>query len=511
VTIVDGAQGKTVLAEMHTGELLRVEQMYRADALAVAAGVPGIVLMERAGDAVTDAVRRRWTPRPALILCGPGNNGGDGFVIARLLAEAGWPVRVALLGSRDRLAGDAAENAARWSGALLPLAPEAVEGAELIVDAIFGAGLARPVEGVAAATLAAARDRAVPVVAVDVPSGVHGDTGAVSGTAIRADLTVTFFRPKPGHLLFPGRELCGELVVAGIGIPASVLSALAPDTWENTPDLWGGGYPWPSHASHKYTRGHALIAGGSHRTGAARLAARAAMRAGAGLVTIAADPSVVPIYATALAGALVEPVADANAFRALLQDARRNAVLVGPGGGTDRRTRDHVLDALAAGRRMVLDADAITVFRDEPQALFGAIARTPTVLTPHDGEFGRLFPDLQGDRLGRARAGSRRSGAVVVLKGPDTVVAAPDGRAAINANAPPDLATGGTGDVLAGFVVALLAQGMRAFEAACAGVWLHGAAAAAFGPGLIAEDLPDRLPAVLAKLKHQRNSALTRI
>ena len=322
---------------------------------------------------------------------------------------------------------------------------------------------------------------------------------------------MTFFRPKPGHLLFPGRGLCGELVVADIGIPASVLEALAPDTWENGLDLWGLGYPWPSHASHKYTRGHVLIAGGSQRTGAARLAARAAMRAGAGLVSIAADPSVVPIYATAMAGALIEPAADTEAFRALLDDPRRNAVLVGPGGGADRRTRTHVLDALAAGRRSVLDADAITVFRDEPQALFDAVARTPTVLTPHDGEFGRLFPDLQGDRLGRARAGARRSGAVVVLKGPDTVVAAPDGRAAINANAPPDLATGGTGDVLAGFVVALLAQGMQAFEAACAGVWLHGAAAAAFGPGLIAEDLPDGLPAVLAKLKHRRNSTLTRI
>jgi len=489
---------------MHAHELLSVDQMYRADALAVAAGVPGIRLMEQAGWAVADAVRRRWSPRPVTVLCGPGNNGGDGFVVARLLREAGWPVRLALLGDGDRLKGDAAASAARWTGPVAALDPSAVDGAELIVDAVFGAGLTRPVEGIVAATLTAARDRGVPLVAVDVPTGVHGDTGAVLGTAAPADLTVTFFRRKPGHLLFPGRGLCGALLVADIGIPEAVLGEIRPETWMNGPALWLPAYPWPTHDSHKYTRGHALIAGGGGRTGAARLAARAAMRAGAGLVTIAAEPSAVPIYAAAMAGALIEPAPDAASFRTLLADPRRNAVLVGPGGGTGPRTRTQARDALAAGRPTVLDADALTVFQDAPDALFDAIGSAGCVLTPHDGEFRRLFPDIVGDRLTRARAAARRSGAVLVLKGPDTVIAAPDGRAAINANAPPDLATGGTGDVLAGFILAHLAQGMHGFEAACAAGWLHGAAASAFGPGLIAEDLPETLPGVLAKLQRRR-------
>ena len=479
--------------------LLTPEEMGRADAFAVAAGHPEAVLMLAAGAAVAAAIRRRWSPRPVLVLCGPGNNGGDGFVVAAELAASGWPVRVALIGERSALKGAAGHYAARWSGDCSAMAPAAIAGAGLIVDAIFGAGLSRPVTGVAAETLQAAAEAGIPIVAVDVPSGLDGATGAVRGLAVAADLTVTFFRKKPGHLLLPGRRLCGETVVADIGIPAAALAPIAPGTHENGPALWLAAYPWPDIDSHKYRRGHALILGGETMTGAARLTARSAARMGAGLVTLAAPRAAWPVYAASLASVITRPIAGIEEFRALLADVRRNAIAIGPGAGTMPAVREMALAALQTGRAVVLDADALTVFADARDELPKAI-RGPTVLTPHDGEFHRLF-GIAGDKLQRARAAARLSGAIIVLKGPDTVVAAPDGRAIINGNAPPDLATGGTGDVLAGMITGLLAQGMDGFAAAAAAVWLHGEAGSAGGSGLIAEDLPELLPAVLRGLK----------
>ena len=479
--------------------LLSPPEMGEADRLTIAAGIPGIDLMENAGRAVADAVSRRWARRPVAALCGPGNNGGDGFVAARILAERGWPVRLALLGDRATLTGDAAIAAARWPGPAEPLGPTNLDGAALVIDALFGAGLARPIEGIAASVITALGGRKLPIVAVDVPSGVDGGSGAVRGVAPCATLTVTFFRRKPGHLLLPGRERCGETLVAPIGIPAAVLDKIEPSAAANHPDWWLPLFPRPQPEGHKYTRGHALIAGGAAMTGAARLAARAAARLGAGLVTVAAPEPAFAIYAAALAGIIVQPIADGDPFRQLLRDARRNAVLVGPGAGVIPETRDKALAALAAGKRTVLDADGLTVFADDPPALFAAI-RSDCVLTPHEGEFARLF-DASGSKLDRARHAARASGAVVLLKGNDTVVAAPDGRAAINEGAPPELATAGSGDVLAGMVLALLAQGMPAFTAAAAAVWLHADAARRFGPGLVAEDLVEGLPAVLAGLK----------
>jgi len=481
--------------------LLTPAEMAAADRAAVAAGVAGAALMEAAGRAVAEAARRRWSRRPVAVLCGPGNNGGDGFVAARHLAAAGWPVRLGLLGERAALRGDAAHHAGLWTGAVAPLAPALLDGAELAIDAIFGAGLARPVEGTARATIEALAQRRIPVLAVDVPSGLDGATGAVLGAAAPADLTVTFFRKKPGHLLLPGRSLCGTLVVAEIGIPASVLDAQPPRTFEDGPPLWLGVYPWPDADSHKYRRGHALVRGGAVMTGAARLAARAAGRMGAGLVTLAAPVPAWPVYAAALLSVIVQPMAGEHGFAALLEDARRNAILIGPGAGADGATRRDALAALATRRGVVLDADALTVFADAPGTLFAAIAG-PTVLTPHEGEFARLFGPAAGrDKLARAREAAARSGAVVLLKGADTVVAAPDGRAAVNANAPPELATGGSGDVLAGMILGLLAQGLDPFRAAAAAVWLHGEAARAVGPGLVADDLPEALPAVLRRLR----------
>ncbi|OHC75988.1 MAG: bifunctional ADP-dependent (S)-NAD(P)H-hydrate dehydratase/NAD(P)H-hydrate epimerase [Rhodospirillales bacterium RIFCSPLOWO2_12_FULL_58_28] len=473
--------------------------MAEADKIAVATGVPSLELMEAAGTAVADEICRRWQPRPVTVLCGPGNNGGDGFVAARLLSEAGWPVKLALSGERDRLRGDAAVNAGRWTGAAEPLDVNVLDGCELVIDALFGAGLARPLSGAALKVVEAVNERSLPCVAVDIPSGVDGNSGQVLGAAVHACLTVTFFRRKPGHLLFPGGGPAGEVVVADIGIPESVLLKIKPLTFANAPLLWLDRYPWPEAASNKYARGHGVVVGGGEMTGAARLASTAARRVGAGLVTIAAPAEAMVVYAAGAPGTLFRPAADDKELAVLLSDPRKNAVLIGPGSGVSETTRLMTLEALRTGRPCVLDADALTVFQDDPQSLFSAIAG-PCVLTPHEGEYARLF-GCSGDKLFRARAAARQSGATVLIKGADTVIASPDGRAAISVNGPPELATAGTGDVLAGFILGLLAQGMDAFDAACAASWLHGAAAAQFGPGLIAEDIAKTLPTVLRDLK----------
>jgi NAD(P)H-hydrate epimerase len=440
-----------------------------------------------------------------LVLCGPGSNGGDGFVAARRLAEADWPVRVALLVPRESLRGEAAHQAGLWRGPVEPLTPAALDGAELVVDALFGAGLSRALEGAAAQTLAEAAARKMTIVAVDVPSGLMGDTGAGIG-AVPCVLTVTCFRKKPGHLLQSGRSLCGELVVADIGTPLSVFEQIRPDTFENDPLLWAGALPVLQVEGNKFTRGHALVWGGWPTTGAARMAARAAARVGAGLTTVAVPEAALPVYAAALTSVMVSPVARPEDLEWLLVDTRITGLLIGPGAGIGPDTRARVLAMLKTARATVLDADALSTFHEDPHLLFDAIAGNRAgacVMTPHEGEFTRLFEgivDLRADKLSRARAAARASAAIVVLKGSDTVIAAPDGRAIINANAPPSLATAGAGDVLAGMVLGLLTQGMPPFLAAAAAVWLHSAAATHFGPGLLAEDLPDRLPAVFRRL-----------
>ena len=481
--------------------LLDVRRMGETDRLTVASGKPGIELMENAGSAVAREIVKRWSVRPVIVLCGPGNNGGDGFVTARHLSELGWPVDIALLGSRDQLTDAARHHAELWRGTVEPLTPAALDGADLVVDAIFGAGLSRALEGSPLETLAAAAQGKLPIVAIDVPSGLMGDTGETWG-AVASVLTVTFFRKKPGHLLLPGRLLCGEVVVADIGTPSSVLEQIAPDTFENDPCLWIGNLPRPQNGGNKYSRGHALISGGYPMTGAARMAARAAARAGAGLTTIAVSSLALPVYAAALTSIMVQPLATPEDFGCLLDDSRYKAFLIGPGAGTGDETRARVLAMLGTGRSTVLDADALTAFADDPLTLDQAITG-PCVLTPHDGEFKRLF-DPSGDKLTRTRVAARRSGAIIILKGSDTVITAPDGRAVINSNAPPTLATAGAGDVLSGIVLGLLAQGMEPFLAASAAVWLHGSAANEFGPGLIAEDVPDLLPVVFRRLYEKK-------
>jgi ADP-dependent NAD(P)H-hydrate dehydratase / NAD(P)H-hydrate epimerase len=479
--------------------LLTVAEMYRADALAIAGGVAGIVLMENAGRAVAEAVMRRYDCVPVAVLCGPGNNGGDGFVAARHLAQAGWPVRLGLLGDVGKLAGDAAEMARRWSDKVEPLTPALVDGAGVVIDAMFGAGLTRPIGGTTKAVVEAINAAGRPVIAVDVPSGVHGDTGQpLGGVAVRAGQTVTFFRRKPAHVLLPGRMLCGGTIVADIGIPARVLDEIRPARRANGPGLWRGALPRLGPASHKYTRGHALVVGGgASATGAGRLSARAALRVGAGLVTLACPPDALAINAAHLTAVMVTPVVDRTALGNLLADRRKNALLIGPGSGVDDAVLEATMALLGTGRPTVLDADALTVLARVPDGLPNAV-NGPCVLTPHEGEFARLFPDLTADdKIARTQAAAARSGCVVLLKGADTVVAAPDGRVAVNDNAPAWLGTAGAGDVLAGIVLGLVAQGMPAFEAAASAAWIHGAAAAQFGPGMIAEDLTDALPRVL--------------
>jgi hydroxyethylthiazole kinase-like uncharacterized protein yjeF len=489
-------------------ELLNNEEMAEADRLTITAGTPGIVLMENAGRAVADAAALRQPLGTSIVVvAGPGNNGGDGFVAARLLGERGFRVRLLSLADKDRLRGDAAEAARRYRGPVEPASPGGLLDAGLIIDAIFGAGLARPIEGAPRAMIEVMNASGAPILAVDLPSGINGSTGARLGTAVKAAETVTFFRRKPGHLLLPGRLHCGKVRVADIGIKPEVLSGIRPKTFADAPELWKSRFPVPQIDGHKYARGHAVVvSGGLARTGAARLAARGALRAGAGLVTIASPREALAVNAAATLAVMVRPVDGAAELAAMLEDRRLNALVLGPGGGVGAPMRALVAAALAAERAVVLDADALTSFAEDPAALWAAAAgHAATVMTPHQGEFSRVFdkePNIVGaaSKLDAARAAAARSHMIVVLKGPDTVIVAPDGRAAISDNAPPWLATAGSGDVLSGMIAGLLAQGMPAFEAACAAVWLHGEAGNISGPGLISEDLPEALPRVFRTL-----------
>lgn len=489
-------------------ELLTTAEMAEADRLTIASGISGIELMENAGRVVADVTDRMQRQR-VTVVAGPGNNGGDGFVAARHLSERGHKVRLCFVGEPKKLKGDAALAAKRWDGTVEEASPAALADCDIIVDALFGAGLDRDVEGLPRAMIGAMNAGGVPIVAVDLPSGVNGTSGAIMGAAVNATRTVTFFRRKTGHLLLPGRLNCGTVEVSDIGIPDSVLGSIKPQTFANAPQLWGGMFPKPRSQGHKYSRGHAVVvSGGPSTTGAARLAARGALRAGAGLVTIASPREALAINAAASLAVMVRPVDGSAELAEFLTDKRRNAVVLGPGGGVGAAMREAVLTALRSQAAVVLDADALTSFAEEPDVLFSAISgRTgpPVVMTPHDGEFSRIFSDINkktnsNSKLEKTRLAADNSGAVVVYKGADTVVAAQNGHAAIADNGPPSLATAGSGDVLAGMIAGLVAQGMPAFEAANAAVWLHGEAATEFGAGLIAEDLPDMLPRVYRRL-----------
>lgn len=470
--------------------------MGRADAAAIAAGTPELVLMERAGQAVADAVCARFPRQNATVLCGPGNNGGDGYVVARLLRDRGWPVEVHSLS--EPATQDAQAMSARWQGPTKPLNGVLEPG--VWIDALFGAGLTRPLDGPAAAAALRMAEAPQRVVAVDIPSGVPGDTGLPKGPAAAAAITVTFHAKKPAHVLEPGRSRCGEVIVADIG-----LGETPSRTVENGPELWLARFPWPTAPSHKHARGRLVVVSGeAWQTGAARLSARAGLRIGAGLVTVLSPPEALAINAAHLEAVMLKGFETDVELEQAAKDV--DAAIIGPAAGVGEPTLLNVLALARTGAALVLDADAITVFRDDPYELFSLLDRDD-VLTPHPGEFERLFPGLlaaSAERISAARAAAERAGAVVLLKGSDTVIAAPDGRCAINANGSPFLATAGSGDVLAGFIGGLVAQGMESFEAACAGAWIHAEAADLHGPGLIAEDLPGLAPAVLRRLYDER-------
>ncbi|WP_112610287.1 NAD(P)H-hydrate dehydratase [Rhizobium sp. WW22] len=476
--------------------LLTPDAMSRVDRAAAASGIGSYGLMEKAGQAVAAAALRHFPEALRyVVLCGPGNNGGDGYVAARALRQAGADVQLFHLGEPQRLKGDAARAFADCPIDGAAFGGYAPMTGDVVIDAIFGAGLSRPVPDDVVAIIGRVNEAGIPVIAVDLPSGLDGRSGHILGAAFRVVRTVTFMTRKPGHLLLPGRDLCGELEVFDIGIPDRIVRAHADRLLaENKPAQWQAAIPSAGVETHKYKRGHLVVfSGGPNATGAARMSAMGGLRAGAGLVTIASPSEALGVNASLLTSIMLHAVDDEAALRKWLTDQRLSTFILGPGFGAGEKARQFCL--ALADRHLVLDADGITSFRDEPQRLFDAFAEGPTrlVLTPHEGEFGRLFPDIAADetlsKIDKAKAAARRAHAAIIYKGADSVIAAPDGRALINANAPPWLATAGSGDVLAGIVGGLMAQGAPAFEAAAAGVWLHGLAGQHAGKGLTAEDL----------------------
>jgi hydroxyethylthiazole kinase-like uncharacterized protein yjeF len=479
------------------GEIMSVAAMRAADQAYVDAGGAALELMERAGRGAAALLNARYGPRRALVACGPGDNGGDGYVAAAALRAFGWEVRVAADPQSGDRAGAAGAAAAKLDDSLAALDEAALDGVEVLVDALFGSGLTRPLSRDHVAFFKAAERRNLIVAALDLPSGLGGDRSVPLGYAPHVALTITFHRRKRAHVLEPARSFCGEVIVLDIGLEAVGEDAL----YENLPSLWRHAFPTPAVDAFKSRRGHLMVmSGGPLQTGAARLAARAGLRAGAGLVTLLCSPQAALVNAAHLEAVMLTAFEDAAALASAAAGA--DVAVIGPAAGVGVATREHLVALRQAGAALVVDADALTSFRDDPQTLFSHLG-PDDVLTPHAGEFERIFPGLLKDapeRVAAVREAARRSGAVVLLKGPDTTIAAPDGRCAVNVNGSPWLATAGSGDVLAGVIGGFLAQATPAFEAACAGVFVHAAAGGAFGPGLIAEDLPNALPAALRQV-----------
>ncbi|MEZ6028995.1 MAG: NAD(P)H-hydrate dehydratase [Hyphomonadaceae bacterium] len=507
-----------------TAAILTCEEVRAAEQRAVSAGISLWALMRKAGQACADVLHAEFPVGRVVVLAGPGNNGGDAFVAARRLRDLGRNVWVFDLPPKDvRTAeGQAALN--ELAGPRQPLEDMRIAPGDIVLDGLFGAGLSRPLEGEALWAVEQVNASGASVVAIDVPSGVNGDVGTVQGAAVRADVTVTFCCKKPAHVLQPAASLCGDVIPAEIGFGQFADEIGGGMLRENGPALWSHALRWPQAAAHKHSRGRlAVVSGGIANTGAARLAAQAGLRSGAGLVTLYCPPAALAVVASSVTAVMVSGFTDAESLET--QTDRANAVVIGPAAGVTPQTRANVEALLRAGRPSVLDADALSVFADDAEALAlltvngemvrdneGQAKGAYVVLTPHVGEFERLRPgllDKSPSRITAAVNTAAMTGCVVLLKGPDTVIAAPDGRAVVNTHATPFLATAGSGDVLAGLVGGLMAQGLSAFDAACAGAWVHGDAGLRAGPGMTSEDLDGSLHETLRELHTGRHRLVT--
>ncbi len=498
-------------------ELLTADEMASVDAQAVALGCDAYALMQAAGCEVASVIRQRFsTDSNVVVVAGPGNNGGDGAIAAQILSEEGYSVCVVRVAVAASKAAEAQRAFNTWQGHTLPVAPESpvsadiqlhISAADVIIDALFGAGLSRKISGVYETLIAHINSSRAWVLAVDLPSGIDGNRHCQRGPAVKADHTITFFRYKPAHFLYPARTACAQLELAQIGIPESVLDAVQPSCMLNSPLLWQRYLPLLSVSGHKYQRGHLVVRSGAlTQTGAARLSAEAALQTTAGLVTVASPADSLAINAAHLTAVMLRQCEDENSWRDILQDKRITAAVLGPANGVSDLTRRCVESTLELGVACVLDADALSSFASCADELMGHTQRAsgPVVLTPHHGEFFRLFNTsvfaTLSSKLHQARLAAKQSQAVVVFKGPDTVIASPDGRARINSNGPPWLATAGSGDVLAGLIGGFLANDMHPFDAASAAVWVHADAASRHGYPMSAEQLITYLGQSLASI-----------
>jgi len=483
--------------------ILTNEEMAEADQMTIASGVPSIELMENAGKAVFNNIPIKNIDR-VLLLIGPGNNGGDGFVVARLLIEIGISVDIFFY-NNGKISNDCKINKDKIDSQSFISEIRNYSSYSYVIDALFGTGFTRKIPSQLEKIFSIVKKNKIPVYAIDIPSGINGNSSIVNGDCLECVKTITFFNKKKCHYLYPGKNFCGEVIVEDIGIKTDVFKEMMPKIRNNNPELWIKEFPFPSSFDHKYSRGLLIInCGPIYKTGAARLAGRSAMRVGAGAVKLICDDEAAKVLEPQISVELISVVKEKNEIQQIFKDRKVSSILVGPGNGVNDETKSRTLLALAFVKHVVIDADAITCFEKNPKELF--VDTYPhTILTPHEGEFRRLFGDEIAsieDKVVKTVEASKLAGSIVVLKGADTIIANPEGQAVINSSEAPYLATAGSGDVLAGIIASLVGDNkMSAFNAACAGTWIHSKLGELIGAGLIAEDLIDNIPLIIKKLQ----------
>ncbi|MDX1950377.1 MAG: NAD(P)H-hydrate dehydratase [Rickettsiales bacterium] len=495
-------------------KIFSAENTKKADSEAERFGISNFTLMCNAGEKSADLVDKildyKKKGDAVYILCGVGNNGGDGYITARILKERGYDIRLSNIGDLRKVSEltlQAMDFAVSSGIEIEEFDEDYLEQADLIIDAIFGIGLKRDITGDIAEIIEKinyaknSQKNKFLVFSLDVPSGVCSNTGEVRNIAIQADYTISYQTPKIGCYLLPAKNYVGKIEVADIGIPDEAFSEIYNPYFINSTDLWLDKFPFPKLESHKYHKGHIVIDGGEEDfTGASRMASIASMRVGAGLATICADEKSLPIYATSMLSVMVKRLKEIEDLEKYIKLKKVNSAVLGCGSGFDILAPLRVYHCLEEKLACVIDADVFSIFQEKPKEFIKALKKNKkSVLTPHEGEFKRVF-NVDGSKIERASKAAKLCDNVIVLKGNDTIIASPDGRIAVNNNAPTWLATAGSGDVLAGIIGGLLAQNMPSFEAACAGVWIHSECANILGQGLISEDLIDAIPLVLQSL-----------